>query len=102
MKIKREIDGKEFEFELTPQELYEAFAEQEFQFDLESVRCYFEDYSDDDLYEGYTMTREELEASFEDIAVQLRRNIDKYDMSYEYALPAAVSDVLCGERRTPR
>lgn len=94
MKIKRTIGGKEYEFELTPQELYEAFAEQEFQFDLESVRYYFEDYSDDDLYEEYTMTREELEACFEDIAVELRRNMDKYEMSLEYALPAAVSEVL--------
>ena len=94
MKIKRTIDGKEFEFELTPQELYEAFAEQEFKFDLSSVRSYFEDYSDDDLYEEYAMTREELEACFDDIAVELRRNMDKYDMSFEYALPAAVSEVL--------
>jgi len=94
MKIKRTIDGKEFEFELTPQELYDAFAEQEFQYDLSSVRSYFEDYSDDDLYEEYTMTREELEACFEDIAVELRRNMDKYDMSFEYALPTAVSEVV--------
>lgn len=94
MKIKREINGEEFEFELTPQELYDAFDEQEFKFDLESVRTYFEDYSDDDLYDDYMMTREELEACFEDIATQLRRNMDKYGMSFEYALPTAVSEVL--------
>lgn len=94
MKIKREISGKEFEFELTQQELYNAFAEQEFLFDLASVRFYFEDYSDDDIWEEYGRTRQELETCFEDIAVLLRRNIDKYDMSFEYALPTAVSKVL--------
>lgn len=94
MKIKRIIDGKEFEFELTPQELYDAFAEQQFQYDLSIVRYYFEDYSDDDIKEEYGRTRNELEACFEDIAVELRRNMDKYEMSLEYALPTAVSEVV--------
>ena len=94
MKIKRTIDGKEFEFELTQQELYDAFAEQEFKFDLSSVRSYFEDYSDDDIMDEYGRTRKELEACFEDIAVALRRNMDKYDMSFEYALPTAVNEVV--------
>ena len=94
MKIKRTIDGKEFEFELTPSELYDAFAEQQFQYDLSIVRYYFEDYSDDDIKEAYGRTRKELEACFKDIAVELRRNMDKYEMSLEYALPTAVNEVV--------
>ena len=94
MKIKRTIDGQEFEFELTPSELYDAFAEQQFQYDLSIVRYYFEDYSDDDIKEEYGRTRKELEACFEDIAVELRRNMDKYEMSLEYALPTAVNEVV--------
>lgn len=94
MKINREINGKIYEFELTEQELYDAFAEQEFQFDLENVRNYFEDYTAEDFRDEYGITIEEAEEKFEDIAYQLRRNIDKYDMSFEYALPAAVSEVM--------
>ena len=94
MKIKRTIDGRPYEFELTQRELYDAFAEQEFQFDLDNVRNHFSDYTDDDFLEEYGYTREEAEKKFEDVASELRRNMDKYEMSFEYAMSAAVAEVM--------
>lgn len=94
MKIKRTIDGKETEFELTGEELYQAFVEQELQFDIANVRIFFEDYTDEAFQNEYGMSRQEVEGYFEDIACQLRRNINKYDMNFDYALSYAISDVL--------
>ena len=94
MKIRRTIDGKEVEIELTSDELYEAFVEQQAAFDLEDVRFYFADYTDEDFQREYGITRAEAEELFESVAFHLRRNIDKYDMMFEYALPAAVEDVF--------
>lgn len=97
MTIKREIDGKEFEFELTPSELYDAFAEQEYKFDLENVRSFFADYTDEDYQSEFGLTKEEAEKKFEDIAIELRRNMDKYEMTFDYAISDAISDVMHGE-----
>ena len=94
MKIKRTIDGREVEFELTGEELYQAFVEQELQFDIANVRIFFEDYTNEDFQNEYGMSRQEVEGYFEDIACQLRRNINKYDMNFDYALSYAISDVL--------
>lgn len=94
MKIKRTIDGREIEIELTEQELFDAFTEQEFIFDLDNVRNYFMDYTDEDFQQEYGISREEAESRFEDVASQLRRNIDKYDMDYEYAISEAIHTVF--------
>ena len=61
MKIKRTIDGRETEFELTSEELYQAFVEQELQFDIANVRIFFEDYTDEALQNEYGMSRQEGE-----------------------------------------
>ena len=94
MKIKRTIDGREIEIELTEQELFDAFVEQEFIFDLDNVRNYFMDYTDEDFQERYGLSREEAESRFKDVASQLRRNIDKYGMNYEYAMSEAIHTVF--------
>ena len=39
MKIYREVDGIRVEFELTDEEMREAYCEQEKKYDLEDVRC---------------------------------------------------------------
>ena len=94
MTIKRTFDDKEIQTELTDDELRSAYKEYQFSRDYNNVRFYFLDYTDNDFLEEFGITRQDAEKKFEEIACELRRNIDKYDMSYDYALPAAINDVL--------
>lgn len=94
MKIKRFVNGKEQEFELTADELYEAFREQEHKFDLCDVDDVFNGFDDDELLDMYGRTRDEIKEKYEDIAYEMRRNIDKYEMSWQYARDAAIAEIL--------
>ena len=47
MTIKRTINGVEMEFELTNQEMWNAYREQEHEYDKEDVRSTLEDIDDD-------------------------------------------------------
>lgn len=94
MKIKRTILGKEEEFELTPDELYAAYREQEFKFDRNDIEDYFAAFDDVEIEEMYSMTRKKLEEKFDDMACEMRRNIDKYDMQWQYARDAAIAEIL--------
>ena len=96
MKIKRHIPGsrEQVEIELTADELYRAYLEQEYEFDLDGVNNHFDAFEDEDLVETYGKTREELSKLYEDIARELRRLMDKYDMQYDYALTEAIDMVL--------
>lgn len=40
------------------------------------------------------MTRAEIGKKISDIARQMRRNIDKYDMLWQYARDEAISEIL--------
>lgn len=96
MKIKRTIDGREYEFELTHDEMYNAYYEQQSRFDLVDVSYYFEDLSDEDIINRFHKTRSEIEPLYEEIACTMRRYIDKYDMDWFYAREEAVTEVLGG------
>ena len=94
MKIKRNILGKEEEFELTPDELYAAYREQEFKFDKSTIEDYFFAFDDKEIEDEYGMTRKKLEEKFDDMAYEMRRNIDKYGMEWSYARDAAIAEIL--------
>ena len=94
MKIKRFVNGKEQEFELTTDELYAAYREQEFKFDRNDIEDYFAAFDDVEIEEMYSMTRKKLEEKFDDMACEMRRNIDKYDMQWQYARDAAIAEIL--------
>lgn len=98
MKITRIIDGSTYETELTSSELFEAFREQEFQFDRNDIEDMFNSFSDEELEIEYDMSRKELELLFDDMAMEMRRNMDKYGMSWDYARDDAISTVLYRER----
>lgn len=98
MTIKRKIDGKEFEFELTNDELWNAYIEKEHQFDIEDVESFFCGFSDDELRLLYKKSSEEIKSMYDDIAYEMRRNIDKYDMDWEYARDEAVTSVLIQDK----
>lgn len=98
MNITREIDGKLIVFELTNEELYNAFREQEFRFDRNDIEDYFYAFDEDELQEEYDMSRAEIEELFDDMAHEMRRNMDKYEMSWDYARDHAIADILRKER----
>ena len=84
MKIIR--DGKEFE--LTREELFNAYVEQRWLFAVENIEMNMENYLEDDEYEVLKDNREFIE----DAAHELIRNEDKYDMDYSEALKDAIED----------
>jgi len=94
MKIKRKIDGKEFEFELTNDELWNAYEEQQHKYDLDDVDTQFCFYTDEELMNTYQKTREEIRKLYPDIAYEMRRMMDKYDVDMEYARDEAIDYVL--------
>lgn len=89
MKIVR--DGKEIE--LTPQELVDAYMEQQELFDIADVRTLLECFDDEELQISYGGTFAQLEPLIEEMATRMRRYIDKYDMNWDYAREEAVLDI---------
>lgn len=94
MTIKRTVDGKEMEFELTPHELYRAFEEQEHIFDITAVRDYVCGWEDEDFMDIWSVTRVQYEELVEDMAWCRRRYINKYEMSEDFALDEAIKDTI--------
>ena len=93
MTIKREIGGQFAEIELTSHELYQAYIEQEHIFDKNDVENYFED-EDPDFETEYGCSRAEAMEKLDEIAYEMRRNIDKYDMNWYDAREAAIAEKL--------
>ena len=94
MKIQRTINGTIFNFELLPDELVEAYFEQQEKFDIEDVVSFAEAFDNETLMDSYGCTYQELLDNKEDIAAAMRKNIDKYDMEWSYAREEAVRDVM--------
>ena len=70
MTIKREVNGQMMEFELTDNEMYTAFCEQEREFTKEDIRSYFEEREVD-----VPFTEDQLD----DIAIDARDLMDGDD-----------------------
>ena len=98
MWIAREIDGRFTPIKLTSDELFRAYLEQEHNFDCDNVRDYFDAFDDEDLNEIYGMSIKQIEETYDDIAVEMRRNIDRYGMDMEFAREEAISAVLGGRK----
>lgn len=96
MKIKRTIyPNGEMEFELTADELRDAFYEQQEIYDRDDMMYYLEETRDVLLCNGYTKDFVDgLSEHLEEMGVELRRQIDKYDVSWEYAREEALQVVL--------
>lgn len=75
------------EYELTSDELYRAYLEQEHLYDRENIELNMQARLDAPIYEAL----QDNDAFIEDAAYQLRRNQDEYDMDYESALDDAIS-----------
>lgn len=90
MTITRKIQGAEMTFELTQEELYKAYYEQQDSFDREDVLNAFWYDSEEYVQEEFGVSKHDLEEIVDDIAGEMRRNIDKYDMTMEHARSEAI------------
>jgi len=74
-----------FEFELTGEELRTAYYEQEHLFDVKDVKGKIEDEENE-----YGDAAEFILEHIDDVADEMRRNIDKYDMDWVSACDEAI------------
>lgn len=94
MTIIREIDGIKHDIELTSDEVLNAYYEKKFEFDRMDVEDIFCGLTDEELLETYGANRAFIETLIDEMAEQKRRNMDKYDMGWDYARDEAIRDVL--------
>lgn len=80
-------DGKEIE--LTKDELFKAYMEQENIFDVQNIEDNMENYLDESEYDLLKDNKEFIEEA----ANVLRRNQDKYDMDYENSIREAFEEI---------
>lgn len=99
MKIRREVNGQSMEFELTPRELHQAFKEHEHNNDIQTVKSHLERFnSPSGIQEFYIKFNVAFHSVFNDsesisqIASEMRRGIDKFKISPDYALASAIND----------
>lgn len=88
MKIKRTINGIEYEFELTEQERFDTYCEQEHIWDADYVWSIY-----GEEIEQMCKNADEQDSFIEDVAYEMRRQVDKYDVSEWYALDEAFKKV---------
>jgi len=97
MKITREINGQIVEIELTSEEVRDIYEEREHMLDVQDVKTLLENFEPESFYESYEVplvwayNNEEL---IENIADEMRKNIDKYDMHWDSARGEAMKDII--------
>ena len=94
MTITREIDGKTREITLTSSEIYGAYVVQQFEFDRGDIEDLICGLNDEDVKECYGISVQEFKDHVDDMAYEMRRQINKYDVSWEYARDEAVKSVI--------
>lgn len=95
--IKRTIGNREYEFELTSQEMMDAYYEMQFKFDRDDVCDAVLPWPGDEaLYEVNGVHWSLVEPHIDEIAIDMRRNINKYDMAWQEARDVAINE--CTER----
>ena len=94
MKIKREINGTVHEFELTSNELFEAYYEQEHKFDVDDMEDLICGLENEYVLEVYGVSAERFRELEPEMAYEKRRLMDKYDMAWNDARDEAVDRIL--------
>ncbi len=92
VEVTREIGGQSVTIQLTEDELFFAYQEQQWLFDLESIRQELEAQPDEELAAQYGLTLSELEPLQREMAAKLRSCLNK-EMSWDYALSEAIRSV---------
>lgn len=99
MIIKRTFESffmqpQEFEIELTAEELRQAYYEQQAEFDAFDMRYYLDEIKEDLIEQRMSKEKiQKLYSASDELGAELRRQIDKYNMSWEDARPVALSSV---------
>lgn len=93
MTIKRMIDGREYRFELTEDELYDAYKEEEHVLDIEGVEDMVCGWFDEDFAETYGVDRVKFRSLIPAIAYRMRKYISERGMSWDDARDEAANDV---------
>lgn len=94
MKIKRIVNGQKLEFELTAQERWGAYFEQEKIFDVEDCAEMIYGMSNEECLDAYEITVEEFRKLLPHMGQEMRRLMDKYNMEWTYARDEAVNSVI--------
>lgn len=92
MVIKRTIDGEERIFVLTSMELFNAYSEQEHIWDVDYVESQLESGLFEEI-EDFCVGEADRAEIAEEIASEMRRQINKYDLSQEYAFTEAFHEI---------
>ena len=91
MKIQRLIKESQVEIELTSDELFRAYSEQEHKFDIDDILEELETGDEDtDNYNDIPIAW--LKENVSEIAYLKRRNIDKYGLEWREAVRQAIND----------
>lgn len=92
MKITRKLEsGLEITVELTSDEIRDAYYEYEHECDKNDV---INEIESEDFESDYECSADTAMKYIEEIAVEKRRNIDKYDMQWHVALHEAILSVI--------
>ena len=100
MKIYRQINGVNFCIELLPNEMVEAYFEQQGKFDVEDIVSFAETFSNSDLEKIVDSNYSDILANKEEIAKRMRKYIDNYNMEFSYAREEAIRDVMAEHKVT--
>ena len=99
MTIKRNILGTEVEIELTAQEMYDVFAEEQRLFDISDIKMTFEGLDAAEIAESYDMSWTEIEPLIPEMARRYRKYMNDYSEDWIYQRDEAIADVLSEHRK---
>lgn len=94
MKIKRTVNGIQYEFELSATELWTAYEEEQHNFDTQDILDLIEGLDSDEVRSVYGIGKREFRKRASEFAYEMRRMMDKYECSWEYARDEAVRGCL--------
>lgn len=94
MTITRIINGVKNTFELTDNELLEAYEKQQFKYDLAYCTSQYDNMSADDFADEYGVEKDVAKNYLGDIASEMRHQINKFELNEDYARTAAFTEVL--------
>lgn len=94
MTITRIINGKEFIFDLTHDELWDAYKEIQHECDMAYCADIYAGWNDDDILEDIGIKHIQFESLLDEIATEMRDNIDNYNYDMKSARDTAICTVV--------
>ena len=94
MKITRIINGSNMEIELTSEEMLDAYYEIQHNGDKADIQELYDWLSPEEIETTYHTTKEKLDAGLEEMANDMRRNMDKWGTDWSEARNDAFESFL--------